>query len=69
MQTLDSASVDARRWPTYRPRRAVVAHRLSEPIWLDGRYYRDGYIVRDAGGHFVVVTTAEFEAVYELSAE
>lgn len=69
MQTLDSTSVDARRWPTYRPRRAVAARRLSEPVWLDGRYYRDGYLVRDAGGHIVVVTAPEFEAVYELAGE
>jgi len=65
--TLETDSIDASRWPTYRPRRAVVARRLAEPVWLDGRFFRDGYMVRDAGGRILVVPVADFEAVYELA--
>jgi len=54
-------------WPTYRPRRSVCARRLGVPTWIDGHYYRDGYLVRDVHGHVSVVPVADFEAVYELA--
>jgi len=55
------------RWDTYRPRDAVQAARLAGPYWLDGRYHRDGYLVRDDDGRVIVVDVAEFEAVYRPS--
>lgn len=64
---LANADFHPERWPTYRPRKSVAARRLSEPIALDGRLYRDGYVVRDAAGHLVVMAVADFEAVYELA--
>jgi hypothetical protein len=64
---LHLANLDGQRWPTYRPRRAVVARRLTGPTTIDGRMYRDGYLVRDETGRMVVVGVAEFEAVYELA--
>lgn len=64
---LHAAELDGRHWPTYRPRRAVAARRLGAPATIDGRMYRDGYLVRDETGRMVVVGVAEFEAVYELA--
>lgn len=52
-------------WPTYRPRRAVAARRLAGPAWIDGHYFRDGYLVRDDAGHIGVMSVADFEAIYE----
>lgn len=66
LNEVHASELKADRWPTYRPRRAVVARRLDGPTWLDGRFYRDGYLVRDASGRFTVVHVAEFEAIYEL---
>jgi hypothetical protein len=55
------------RWPRFRPRKAVTAHRLPGPTWLDGHFHRDGYLVRDAEGKITVVGVSAFEAVYELA--
>ena len=68
MQVLESRQLQAERWPSYRPRRQVVAQRLHEPLWLDGDYHRSGYLVRTPDGHFAVMSVAAFEAVYELEA-
>jgi hypothetical protein len=68
LNELHTHDLDGKRWPTYRPRRAVAARRLDGPTWLDGRFFRDGYLVRDERGLIAVVTVAAFEAVYELAA-
>jgi hypothetical protein len=68
LNELHTTDLDGKRWPTYRPRRAVAARRLDGPTWLDGRFFRDGYLVRDERGLIAVVTVAAFEAVYELAA-
>lgn len=61
------SALDCRHWPTYRTRRNVLARRLGTPTWVDGTYWRDGYLVRGVSGGVVVVSVAEFEAVYELA--
>lgn len=63
---LHVSDLDGKHWPRYRARRAVVARRLGGPTWIDGRYFRDGYLVRTRGA-VVVMTVADFEAVYELA--
>lgn len=67
LNELHTQDLDAKRWPTYRPRRAVAARRLEGPTWLDGRFFRDGYLVRDTHGKFTVVGVSAFETVYELA--
>jgi hypothetical protein len=67
LNELHTHDLDGKRWPTYRPRKAVAARRLDGPTWLDGRFFRDGYLVRDERGLIAVVTVAAFEAVYELA--
>lgn len=67
LNELHTDDLDGKRWPTYRPRRAVAARRLDGPTWLDGHFHRDGYLVRDERGLIAVVTVAAFEAVYELA--
>lgn len=64
---LHAADMDGRHWPTYRPRRSIVARRLGQPAVIDGRYFRDGYMVREPLGRIVVMTVADFEAIYELA--
>lgn len=59
------ATDEARFWPTFRPRHAVKAKRVGRPFDFDGRFYRDGYILRGADGRVVVLTVLEFEAIYE----
>jgi hypothetical protein len=66
MQVLNGTDVHADRWPAYRARRNVVARRLAEPLWLDGQYFRAGYLVRGADGVLAVMSVQAFEAVYEL---
>lgn len=68
MHVLNSGDIRAERWPHYRARRQVVARRLAEPLWLDGQYFRNGYLVRGADGVMAVMSVAAFEAVYELEA-
>lgn len=52
-------------WPAYRPRQEVTARRLAGPAWIDGHYFRDGYLVRKETGRIVVMGVADFEAIYE----
>jgi hypothetical protein len=68
MQVLSTSDVRVDHWPAYRPRRQVVARRLAEPLWLDGQYFRAGYLVRTPDGHLAVMSVAAFESVYELEA-
>lgn len=56
---------DAHYWPTFRPRRHVKARRVGHAFDFDGRFYRDGYVMRGADGRVVVLTVLEFEAIYE----
>jgi hypothetical protein len=56
---------DATFWPTFRPRHAVKAKRVAGPFDYGGRFYRDGYVLRGADGRIVVLSVAEFEAIYE----
>lgn len=62
-----TGEIDTDHWPTYRPRRSVVARRLALPTTVAGRLHADGYMVRDAHGHVHVMNVADFEAVYELA--
>lgn len=59
---------DAQFWPTFRPRHAVKAKRVGRPFDFDGRFYRDGYVMRGGDGRVVVLTVPEFEAIYEPAA-
>lgn len=65
LNDIHTTELRADRWPTYRPRKAVAARRLDGPTWLDGRFFRDGYLVRDEQGRITVVAVSAFEAVYE----
>lgn len=56
-------------WPAYRPRQEVVAKRLARPAWIDGQFFRDGYLVRKETGRIVVMNVAAFEAIYEPADE
>ena len=56
---------DARYWPAFRPRREIRARRVGHAFDFDGRFYRDGYVMRAADGRIVVLTVPEFEAIYE----
>lgn len=56
---------DATYWPSFRPRRQVRAKRIGRPFDYAGRFYKDGYLLRGGDGRVVVLTVAEFEAIYE----
>lgn len=54
-------------WPRYRVRRDLRAKRIGRPFIFEHHYYRDGYLVRDSNGRYVVVSVADFDALYELA--
>jgi hypothetical protein len=66
-ELIETTSVRAEHWPTYRVRLDVRARRVGHPFTFDHRLYPDGYIVHDQGGRVRVVSVAEFEALYELA--
>jgi hypothetical protein len=48
-------------------RRDVRARRIGHPFIFDSHLYRDGYVVRDNGDGYRVLTVSEFETIYELA--
>lgn len=67
---LDSLAIEPHSsefWPRYRVRRDLRAKRIGHEFIFEQHYYRDGYLVNDANGRFVVVSVADFDALYELA--